>query len=174
MAEERINYVELPERETPDAKQLELIDIEQPIEPGVDWLLWFELGLSFLLLGLILLFVIWLGRQLWPGLQIQLKLKQAQKRLKQTGAQGSESKAVLFESLHQAKQKQLLTEEALGKLGEQINQICFSSEDVSHETLSATFATFLSSLKENRLSIKQIVKNRWMRFQSQISQEETP
>ena len=158
MAETNINSVESPERAEPE---LELIDIEQPIEPGVNWLAWIELGFTALVLVVFLWVAIWVGRRLWPRLQLEWQLKKSRKQFVVKKDDKAFTSA-LFNGLEQAKQKQLLTPEHLLTLKDKINQACFSREDVSRETLLAITDEFLHFLKQNKQSVMTLIKLRLM------------
>lgn len=127
----------------------ELIDIEWPEAPGIDWLGWLEwLTVLVLVLVAVGLLGYWVRTQL-PGLKGMLKVQQLKKALKQCASSGafhSQAKVIAFDAYQLLETpfytKTYDTDQRLA-LKAQFEVWAFSDRPVSHET----FATHLSALE---------------------------
>ncbi len=136
----------------------ELIDIELPVSPSMDW--WFFVELTLFVVVLLALFFAfwWFRRVFWGSLKKQYILNQQIKELadeKNCSIKQSLQANQLFIS---AKKQQQLSTDAIQKLSLGFNNICFSGENVSCETLRNLLVDFLEALKQNQPTLIDSVK----------------
>jgi len=136
----------------------ELIDIELPVSPSMDW--WFFVELTLFVVVLLALFFTfwWFRRVFWGSLKKQYILNQQIKELadeKNCSIKQSLQANQLFIS---AKKQQQLSTDAIQKLSLGFNNICFSGENVSCETLRNLLVDFLEALKQNQPTLIDSVK----------------
>ncbi len=119
--------------------QTPLLDIEPPIPPGVDWLLWLQWGGIFLLVTLLLAGLFWLLRHHLPSFRqrwLKAKWLQQLETFSTMQCQSSHLKSWLLQrypllknwSLSEAQQQQL-------------NRWLFSPEPIACESLKAWIET---------------------------------
>lgn len=134
----------------------QLMDIELPIAPGIDWvglLQWTGIGLITLLL---LFVVFWTVTHYWLRVRLQWQLRQGHRRLKQVHQQ-HEMDLIgyqLYQQFIMAKRHQLLAVDGSDVFTLKINQACFSKTQVSRETLIELFQLFDEHLAATRPSLK--------------------
>jgi hypothetical protein len=151
------------------AMPLELIDIEQPLKPGIDWLGWLEWGMGLLLVALLLLGLLWLGRQFWPSAFVRWRLS----RLQQASQSMQEMdvdvlKLRLYELFKQAQQKSLLMPDKADALKSLVERMSFGPQRVSRETLNESIAHFETSLLPIQVIAQQNGLRIWHRVQASL------
>lgn len=152
----------LPENE-PIPPVTQLIDIEPPVKPGIDWIGWIEWGLIFFLVVLLLFVFLRVMRFLWPGWRVSFLLAAVAKRLQNADLKERQALSMnLYEVFQTARQKQLLTDEDSLQLSAQINSICFSKQEVSHETLLAFIRDFRNALTLRHSAEKYNILKQWL------------
>lgn len=130
----------------------QLIDIELPLTPGVDWLgigQW--LGIS-LMVGLVLVLLLWIATHYWLRASMQFQIRRAQKRLARLTVE-ADCQAMAYQVyawFASAQRHQLLPTSKNQDLAAKINQACFSKTHVSRETVMALLQQFDQSLSQSR------------------------
>lgn len=112
----------------------ELIDIELPIAPGIDWLFWLEVGLLVALFVLLAVLLLWVLSKLWQPLRLRMVLKAQRTQLTAENCQATLAK--LFQIWQRVSQTMPIPEPEMANLQQKINQACFAKQEVSRETLS--------------------------------------
>jgi len=160
----------------PDA----FFDIELPVPPGVDWVLWFEWFAGAGLVVLLAFLFVWLATQFGPRLALQNVLKQLKQQLRLAGHLApnelalpnvlSESKQSLYQAWQQAQKQQVFVQKELARvdleaqesrairvkqLHQQIQHSCFAKDKASRETLLQQTLAFEALLTETKPSTMQ-------------------
>lgn len=137
-----------PQAATRPAPTADLIDIELPTKPGINWWWWLEKALLMLAIVLVLVLMYWLRNRLWRRFHLRWRLKRLQRTLlKSQNAESSRSQAfAIYQIFDEVKRHQLMLDSAIQTLAEQLDPICFSRHRVSHETLKTTLQSFQSAL----------------------------
>lgn len=165
MAEQGINYIELEERDQPT---LELIDIEQPLAPGFDWLGPLQTLLWVMVILVLLMLLFFILRRLMPGLRLNWQLKQLHRQLAKQASVSKPQLMRLYQLWQLARRKRLIDEAGSIELAEQINLCCFGQASVSRETVMDVIERLRLPLNwRHRLNITQLKMNlshQWQRW----------
>lgn len=137
----------------------QLMDIELPLAPGVDWVGMAQwLGLMTLAIVVVLL-LFWLVTHYWLSVRVQLELRRHLRRLLKV----ADVKQVQLASVRAyqlwvlAQRRRLVEQQAQTVLTPKINQACFGKEVVSRETLITFLQQFDQALAQNRPKLTDIL-----------------
>ncbi len=151
-----------PILDKPDPNQFELVEIELPLDPGIDWVFWIEVGTVIMLVLLVVMVLFWLRRLLWGSLKLQAltklniaSLEKAGKDLSQLDIQSILAK--INRQFQQAKRLHFLAEADEALLSARFNQALFSGQDVSRETATQLAENFIQALKIYQKAPKDVV-----------------
>ncbi len=140
-------------------KPNELIEIEVPILPGVDWWFFVELISLALIFFLVIGILFWVRYVFWGSLKTQYLVKKSLVRLK-----SSDYKHITVEQCLRvnqlfldAKKHQHLAIKDQEELATSFNQACFGREKVSCETFIPLLEKFLQALKQNQPNFSKLV-----------------
>lgn len=123
----------------------QMIDIELPLAPGVDWWFWIQSFGAVLMLLIVIGAFLWLTIRFWRPLRVFFAIrrlnKKGSKNLPDTDALAL-AIAQAFTLLQVAKRHHLLETEQLNLLQAQMDPMCFSTQTVSHETFQTWLFAF--------------------------------
>ncbi len=144
----------------------QLMDIELPVAPGIDWIGLLQWAGMFMLVLLVLVIVFWALTHYWLRIRLQLQLRYYGRRLSvldETVAARQLSYQI-YPLFALAQQYQLISVAEIDALAVKINQACFSKTQVSRETLLDFIHAFRLALAANRPSFTSLLKRELNQF----------
>lgn len=154
----------------------QLMDIELPVAPGIDWVGLFQWAGMLLLILLILVIVFWALTHYWLRIRLQLQLYQQGRRLRNL-EDSTDIQAVsyrMYSMFALAQRHQLISSAEGEELASKINQACFSKTQVSRETLIDFMQAFRLALSANRPSLTSVLKRELKQFSCAIGLNKGP
>ncbi|PLA75297.1 hypothetical protein CYQ88_01650 [Hydrogenovibrio sp. SC-1] len=148
----------------------QLMDIELPMAPGIDWiglLQWAGIAI-LIILGLIIVF--WALTHYWFRIRLQLQLRHYGRRLKALD-ETVEIRRIsyrIYSVFAMAQRHQLISAAETDALAVKINQACFSKPQVSRETLIDFMQAFRFALSANRPRLTSVLRQGFNQFVSFI------
>ncbi len=142
----------------------ELIDIELPISPTMDWWFFIELTLLAFVLVIFVLAILWFRRIFWGSLKTQYLVKKQLKKLTLEQSCSVKQALQMNQLFMSVKKQPQLDEDSIQTLTIGFNALCFSGQDVPCETLQNLLNDFLDVLVKNQPSLIDTVKQNIKQF----------
>jgi len=151
--------------------ETQLMDIELPLAPGIDWLGMGQNVLLILIVVVILTGIYWAMTHYWLRIRLQLQLRHQLRRFTKSATLVERQKVQnkVYQTFLLAQRHQLIPMVTAAELSQLINQACFSKTGVSRETFSALLQQFDQVLSKHRPKLTWVLATAFQKLLCRLS-----